>query len=307
MLDLNKLNVFLHAAQNLNFSQTAQMLHVSQPTVSKYISELEREFDCRFFDREGGHLQLTNEGKTLLPWARQLVHQSLDVHEMMISMREEVVGHLRIACSTTAGKYILPQIAGRFRHHHPGVDITILTCNQEQVALNLMEREADLGVVSVELNCDQLECQKFFTDHVIFIVPGQHPWAHRPSIEPVELLEVPFILREPTSGTRRTMLSELARHDITLDDLDVFLEVGNAEACVTAVTNNFGTAFVSRLAAAYARAWGCVVEVPVSGIELKRQLCIARCCLTPSNRAQEAFWGFIHHPENDDLFALAEA
>ncbi|MBE2198132.1 MAG: LysR family transcriptional regulator [Anaerolinea sp.] len=72
MLDLNKLNVFLHAAQTLNFSQTAQMLHISQPTVSKYVGELEREFDVILFDRDGGHLHLTNTGKTLLPWARQL-------------------------------------------------------------------------------------------------------------------------------------------------------------------------------------------------------------------------------------------
>jgi len=306
MLDLNKLNVFLHAAQTLNFSQTAHMLHISQPTVSKYISELEREFDVILFDRDGGRLQLSNAGKTLLPWARQLVHHSLDLHEAMISMQEEIVGHLRIACSTTAGKYILPQIAGRFRRHHPGVNISILTCTQGQVSLNLLGSEADFGAMSVEISGDQLECQEFFTDHIIFIVPGQHPWAQRQSVEPAELLEVPFILREPTSGTRRALLSELARHDITLDDLDVFLEVGNAEAIVTAVTNNFGVSFVSRLAAAHARAWGCVAEVPVTGIKLERKLCIARRCLTPLNRAQEAFWGFIHSPENDDLFALSQ-
>ncbi len=205
MLDLNKLNVFLHAAQTLNFSQTAHLL-----------------------------------------------------------------------------------LAGRFRHHHPGVRLSILTCTQERVSLNLLEREADFGVVSVEISNERLECQEFFTDHIIFIVPGQHPWAQRQFVEPAELLEVPFILREPTSGTRRAMMSELAQHDVTLDDLDMFLEVGNAEAIVTAVTNNLGVSFVSRLAAAHARAWGCVAEVPVAGIELKRQLCIARCCLAPLNRAQEA-------------------
>jgi DNA-binding transcriptional LysR family regulator len=306
MLNLDKLNVFLHAAQTLNFSQAAHMLHISQPTVSKYISELEREFDAVLFDRDGGRLQLTNAGKTLLPWARQLVHQSLDLHETMLSMKEEIVGHLRIACSTTAGKYILPQIAGRFRSHHPGVRISILTCTQERVSLNLLESEADFGAISVEISCDQLECQEFFTDNIIFIVPGKHPWAQRQSVEPAELLEVPFILREPTSGTRRALLSELARQDITLDDLDVFLEVGNAEAIVTAVTNNLGVSFVSRLAAAHARAWGCVVEVPITGINLERKLCIARRCLTPPNRAQAAFWSFIHSPENDDLFALSQ-
>jgi DNA-binding transcriptional LysR family regulator len=224
-------------------------------------------------------------------------------HEAMISMKEEIVGHLYIACSTTAGKYVLPQIAGRFRRHHPGVHISILTCTQGQVPINLMESEVDFGAMSVEFSSEQLECQELFIDHIIFIVPGKHPWAQRQSIEPAELLEVPFILREATSGTRRVLLSELAKYDIKLDDLDVFLELGNAEAIVTAVTYNLGVSFVSRLAAAHARICGFVVELPVNGIKLERRLCIARRSLTQPNRAQEAFWGFIHSPENDDLFA----
>ncbi len=71
MLDLNKINVFLHAAESLNFSHTAHQLHVSQPTVSKYIGDLEHEFNVTLFDRKGSGLQLTNAGKTLVPWARR--------------------------------------------------------------------------------------------------------------------------------------------------------------------------------------------------------------------------------------------
>lgn len=306
MIDLDKLNAFLHAAETLNFSAAAQQLHVSQPTISKYVNALEHDFDVELFERTPSGLQLTSAGKTLVPWARRLVHESLDLHTMMLSMRGEAVGQLRIACSTTAGKYILPQLAGRFRHRHPGVMVSILSCTQEHVAARLLEGEADLGVLSVEVGVGQLECQEFFTDHIGLIVPGQHPWTGREQIEPGELIEEPFIMREPTSGTRRALLTALAKHDITLSDLDVFLEVGNAEAIVSAVTNGFGVSFVSRLSSTYARTWGCVVEVPVAGIELKRQLCMARCCRIPPNRAVEAFWGFVHSPTNDDLFKLAE-
>jgi DNA-binding transcriptional LysR family regulator len=307
MIDLDKLNVFLHAAESLNFSHTAQQLHVSQPTVSKYISELEHEFNVTLFNRKRGGLQLTNTGKTLVPWARRLLHQSLELEEMMLSLQGEVAGHLKIACSTAAGKYILPRLAARFRRHHPGVQISILTCTQEDVALRLLEDEADLGVVSVEVGGEQMECQRFFTDHIVLIVSEDHPWAKREAIEPDELLDAPMIMREPTSGTRRALLLKLAEHDIGMDDLNVFLELGNAEAIVTAVSSNLGVSFVSKLAAAYALSWGAVVEVPVHDVTLQRQLCMARCCMVQPNRAQEAFWGFIHHPENDDLFALAEA
>lgn len=307
MLDLNKLNVFLHAAGSLNFSQTAQYLHISQPTVSKYIKELEQEFRVTLFERTGGRSQLTNAGKTLLPRARQLVHQSLDLEDLMSSLDTEVVGQLKIACSTTAGKYILPQLAARFRRRHPGVQIYIMACSQEHVTLRLLESEADLGVVSMELGSEQLDCQGFFSDHIVLVAPAQHPWAKRESIEPAELLETPIILRESTSGTRRAMLSELATYDITLNDLDILMEVGNAEAIVAAVSTGLGVSFVSRRASALALAWGTVVEVPIAGIELRRKLCMARYSLAAHNRVQEAFWGFIHDPANSDLFALAES
>ena len=306
MIDLDKLNAFLHAAETLNFSTAAQQLHVSQPTISKYVSALERQFDVLLFERTVSGLQLTNAGKTLVPWARRLVHESLDLHETMLSMREEVVGQLQIACSTTAGKYILPQLAGRFRRLHPGVQVSIHSCTQGNVTEQLLQGEADLGVQSIEVSGMQLECQEFFTDHIVLIVSSQHPWTKRTEVEPAELLEAPFIIREQTSGTRRAMLSALAQHDITLSDLDIFLEVANAEAIVTAVTNNFGVSFVSRLASTYARAWGCVVEVPVCNLDLRRQLCMARCSTKAPNRAVDAFWSFGHHPSNKDLFELAE-
>ena len=147
----------------------------------------------------------------------------------------------------------------------------------------------------------------FFIDHIVLIAPAQHLWARREKIEPFELLDAPIILREPTSGTRQAMLTELATHDITLDDLDILLEVGNAEAIVSAISNGVGVAFVSRLAASCALASGIVVEVPVAGVEFQRRLCMARHILAPPNRAQEVFWGFIHDPENSDLFILPES
>ena len=88
-----------------------------------------------------------------------------------------------------------------------------------------MERDAHLGVVSREMDDVEMESQEFFSDSIALIVPANHPWATRASIEPDELLEEPLILREPASGTRRVVLAELAKNDITVDDLNVFLEL----------------------------------------------------------------------------------
>ena len=308
MIDLMKLKTFIYAAENLNFSEAAKRLHLTQSTVSHHIKTLEESFGGELFSRSGNMLKLTETGRLLLPWAHKLVYQALQVEELMASRHEEAAGHLRIACSTTAGKYILPQLAARFCQHYPGIQVSILACTPEHILVELLEGEANLGVISsYDLCGNGLECQEFFNDDITLIVPSDHPWAKRQQVEPANLLEEKIIMRESTSGTRRVLLTELAKHDITLDDLPIFLELGNAEAIVMTVQAGYGISFVSSLAAAWAEALGRVKTVPVAGLDLKREIYMVRPVLDTPNRAQEVFWGFIHDPANVDLLRLARS
>ncbi len=306
MIDLGRLRIFVQCAENLNFTQTARELHISQPTISHHIKLLEQEIGLPLFQRVGGGLQLTEEGRALLPWARKLLREAIALEEMMASIQDEIVGHLRIACSTTTGKYILPQFAARFHERHPRVQITVMRCTAEHVVPTLMEEEANLGVVSYDVCGGDLECQEFFLDHIILIAPPGHPWTKRKAIEPSELVGQAIIVREPSSGTRRVMLAELGKHDIAMDDLDVFLEVGNAEAIVKAVEAGYGVAFVSRFAAEWALRQGSVAEIKVADTDMHRKVYMVRKSLQTPSRAVEAFWGFVHESANRDLIHMAE-
>jgi DNA-binding transcriptional LysR family regulator len=306
MLDLMRLMIFIHSAESKNFSQAAKELHITQPTVSHHIKALENDVGKRLFERGGGRLQLTEAGRLLLPWARKLVRESIELQEMMASIEENVVGQLYIACSTTTGKYILPQFAARFHARHPAVRVTIMSCTSEDVVPNLLEEEANIGVVSYDPCGGKLECQEFFLDRIVLIAPPDHPWASLKSIEPSALVNESFILREPSSGTRKVMLAELGKQDISIDEMNVSLEVGNAEAIVKSVEAGFGVSFVSRLSAAWALELGNVVEIPVEGFDLRRLIYMIRKQIQEPNRAAEAFWGFVHDPENKDLLRLAE-
>jgi len=306
MIDLTKLQTFLHVAQRMSFSEAAIQLNLTQPTISHHIKALERGLGVELFDRSGRVLRLTEAGTLLLPRARKLVHDAFEIQQLMESVEDRIGGQLRIACSTTTGKYVLPQFAARFHEQHPGVNISVLRCTSPLVVPQLLREEADLGVVSYDACGDGMECQEFFNDHIILIVPANHPWASRPSIEASELLETPLIIREPTSGTHRALLAELGKHSITFDDMDICLEVGNSEAIVKAVEVGFGVSFVSRLAADWAIDKGTVVEVPVAGFNLHRKVYLIRSEVRESHRAVEAFWGFVHDPANADLLRLAE-
>lgn len=306
MVDINKINTFLRAAETLSFSEAAKQLHMSQPSVSHHIKMLEREMEVVLFTRTNYGLELTEAGRVLLPWAHRLVHDNNNLHAMMESLKEEVVGELRIACSTTAGKYILPQLAARFCQRYPSIKVRILACTSENVALKLLEEEAHLGVLSREIQDLKLESQKFFNDTITVIVHPEHHWAKRKSIEPGELLEEPIILREETSGTRRIVLSELAKFDISLDDLTVLMELGNAEAIVHTVAAGYGIGFVSNLATSSPLALGRVASVDIEGLNLRRTIYMARKAISSSHRPRDVFWGFIHDPENADLIRQPE-
>jgi len=305
MIDLQKIETFLSATETLNFSETAKQLHLSQPTVSHQIKTLEQELGTVLFERSGSGLRLTEAGQVLLPWARRLIHDTSDLQAMMSSL-QEAVGELRIACSTTAGKYILPQLAARFQQKYPGIQIRIPACAPEQVALNLLDGDAHVGVLSREIRDPNLEVQEFFHDRITLIIPSHHPWANRTSIEPSELLDEPMIMRESTSGTRSVVLEELAKHDISLEDLNIFMEVGNAEAIVRTIASGYGIGFVSELAADYALELGSVISIKVDGLNLQRTIYMVRKRLSDSYRPRDAFWSFVNADENADLLQLPE-
>jgi DNA-binding transcriptional LysR family regulator len=268
---------------------------------------LEGELNLELFNRAGGKLQLTEAGRSLLPWARKLIQDSNELQEMASSLQSGVVGHLRIACSTTAGKYILPQLAARFSRRHPGVRVSILACTPDRAIPQLIEGEANLAVVSYEPQDDRLDRQEFFSDSITLVVPANHPFAFRRVIEPEDLLKESIIIRETSSGTRRVMLTELAKFDISLDDLNVFLELGNAEAIVRTVAAGFGVSFVSTLASACPLDRGNVVDIEVRGLNMRRMIYMVRNRLEAPNRPQEAFWSFVHDESNVDLLQLPES
>jgi DNA-binding transcriptional LysR family regulator len=305
MIDIQKIETFLAAAENLSLSETAKQLHLSQPAVSHQIKSLEQELNATLFIRSNLGLQLTEAGRLMLPWARRLLHDTKNLKEMMSSLNDEVVGELRIACSTTAGKYILPLLAGRFCQNYPGIRVRILACGPEQAALDLLEGEAHICVVSSEIDDSSFEAQEFFRDTITLIVAANHRWALRTSIEPGELLEEKVIMREETSGTRRVVLTELAKYDISLEDLDVSMELGNAEAIVRTVVAGYGVSFVSSLASACPLERGYVIDLPVNGLDLERKVYMVRKRISAPHRPRDVFWSFIHDPSNADLLRMA--
>jgi LysR family transcriptional regulator, transcriptional activator of the cysJI operon len=163
------------------------------------------------------------------------------------------------------------------------------------VITKLLSGDVSLGVSSKQIDHVDLEYQDFFKDDVILIVPASHPWARSRKIFPDDLLDEPLILREELAGTREVLLDHLRQHDISPDMLNVAMVLGNAEAIEVAVEEELGISFISRLAAARGIELGRIVEVSVEGMELSRNIYLARNRKQPLTRAQAKFWEFVNY------------
>lgn len=305
MLDAHQLNVFLTAANTLNFTAAARQLHMSQPSVSQHIRDLENYFDAPLFVREGRRVSLTDTGKALVPLAQNLVTTSVHIEETMRSLQQEVFGHLIVGCSTTSGKYILPFLLAEFLKRYPKVEATCDVTSRARSLQKLCDGEVHLALASASDFCQDVEFRRLVSDPVILIAPLDHPWAERSEIEPAELLEGNFILREEGSGTRNVAAAGLKQVGLSYEHLARSLTLGNSEAIALAVQEGIGVAFVTRSVVEYLVP-NRVAPIKVCGLDMRQDIYVGRHTRYPAATPQTAFWNFVCDPTNEILERFAK-
>lgn len=302
MLNPRELQIFLAAAETENFSEAARRLNISQPAISMQIRSLEEKLKVPLFTRTGRQVALTEPGRVLIPMARNIIDHTIHLEETMASLQGEVVGVLKLGCSTAAGKYVIPKLMAGFHAHYPRVGLVCDVTGRHMALEKLREGDVQLAMTSLREPYKGIEYRPFLTDRIVLIVPPDHPWASldRP-LKPKELLEGNFILRESASGTRAAVVEGLSWHDMTLEDLERVMVLGNSEAICGAVQEKIGVGFVSTSVACEATKAGRVVPIQIEGMDLTTTLFMARDTDRPATRAQAAYWDFAFSTENEDI------
>lgn len=303
MLDTHQLQVFLAAAETLNFSRAAERLHLSQPSVTQHIQLLEAHFGVPLFLRAGRRVSLTEAGARLVPLAREMVMASIRTDEIMESLKGEVHGELRIGCSTTPGKYVLPPLLADFMRLYSRVEAVVNVTSRDRALRMLSDGRVHLALSSVFEYSSEIEFHRFITEPIVLITPPDHPWALRGEIEPDELMDMRFILREETSGTYAVLRDGLAKIGMNITTLNRVLTLGNSEAIAFAVQEGIGVGFVSRLVARRIVS-NSVAQVRVKSLDLSQDVYIGRHLSHPATSAQAAFWQFVTDPKNSALERL---
>ena len=248
MLNLHQLSVFVTAAETLNFTVTARRMHMTQSSVSQIIKTLESQLEVALFKRNARKVTLTDAGAVLLPMARDIVEGSIRAAERMELMKQEVHGHLVVGCNTAPGKYVLPVLLAKFNEVYPLVRFTCRVLPQNQALTKLAEGEIHFAFTNAgDMDQGRTEIQVYMREPLVLIAPEEHPWCKRDRIEPEELYEGRFIMREPGSGTFENVKRGLGEIGIDIGDLKIFMEMGTSEAIALAVQQGLGIGFVSEM------------------------------------------------------------
>ncbi len=200
-------------------------------------------------------------------------------------------GALEIGASTGPAAIVVPLLLCEFHQANPSLDVRLSVHDTQTVVSLVAERELELGIVGAARRRRAVEFEPFFSDEVILVCPPGHPSAGR-TIAVDELSEIPLVLMQEGAGVRQLLEDELRRQGKRLRDLDVELVLGLQESVRSAVQAGYGATFISRRAVEADLASGTLAEIRVEGLDLQRQISIARAAGRVPSRAAEAFVEF---------------
>ena len=267
----DSMRVFITVADKKNFSKAAKALSLTQPAVSFQIQTLEQYYQTMLFDRVNRHVKLTAAGELLLDYAVHMNNLQAELERNMQQLTGHVKGELLIGASTTIGEYILPYVVGSFKQDYPDVNVTIQIMNTKDIGAAVANKTFDLGIIEGPL--DQLgtmDTHKFLEDELVLAMPADHPLAAKGSVTLEELKSLPYITREPGSGSRLIFEQALIDADFDIEDLNIVMELGSTTSIKSAIMGGLGISTISKWAIQDLVKTGKVVALSIEGLTLTR-------------------------------------
>lgn len=269
MLD-PKLDTLLLVAEKRNFTRAAQALSLTQPAVSHHISQLEQELGVRLFVRGNGDLMLTPEGETVLRYVRRMKALEKKMAEELQEAGRRLT-RLRIGITHTAESSIVAEVLARYTNENPGISITIVTDNINNLYDMLENFELDLAVVEGRSTRPELSALMLDTDYLVCVLANTHPLSHSSMITLDEIRQEKLILRLPNSETRVRFESALAAIGESIADFQVILEVDNVATIKDLIHKNLGISILARSACMDELRKGKLTALPIENLSMTRE------------------------------------
>lgn len=202
-------------AEHQNFTRAAEALHVSQPTLSQQIKQLENSLHVQLLDRSGRTVRLTDAGETYLRYARCALRE-LDAGTRAIHDVQDLSrGSLRLAMTPTLTAYLIGPLVERFSTRYPGITLSVQEMTQDRIEAALAEDTLDLGIAFAEARSSEIETQALFVETLGLVVGNNHPRAGAQAPMALrELEQEALVLLSSDFATRRHIDLHFRDHGI---------------------------------------------------------------------------------------------
>lgn len=240
-MEIKNLITFLRVAELNSFTKAAQVLDYSQSTVSFQIKQLETELNCLLFERINHSLLLTNEGRELVGYAKQVCRLTDEYHQRRTS-DEPVNGYIHIVVPDSVCEAMMLDNYTDFFQHYPGIRLRFSTADTENMFRLLDRNEADVMLT--------LDSHVYQTNYIIakearmathFFVGAKSPLACERQLRIEDIVHMPMLLTEKGMGYRRVLDDALAQRSIEIEPV---LEIGRTDIITRILEDGHAVSFL---------------------------------------------------------------
>ena len=241
---IEELKTFVVVVEFKNFTKAAEYLHLSQPSVSTHIKNLESIFGVILINRSVKQktISITESGYTLYKRAKEIINL-LDITFLDVkTFSNSVNGCIKIGASLTIGECILPKFLADFSIKYPDIDIEVIIDNTSTISRKLKEMKLDIGLIEGSASSALFKQEYFLEDEMVLVVPFDSDLKNK-ELNIDSLQDRRWIAREEGSGTREYLHLFFTQHKIIPKSMMI---LGSNLSVKEAVRNNLGLTITSR-------------------------------------------------------------
>ncbi len=243
-MELRQLEHFVAVAEERHFTRAAERVHIVQSGVSASVRALERELGTELLRRSTRHVELTEAGRALLPEARRVLAAVRDARDAVAAVEGLLRGTLAVGIMQSLEVIGMPELLGRFRERHPGIDIQLRQAGSATLTGWVREGSLELAFASLPASAlEGLERRVLFSEEMALACHPGHRLADRQAVSVGGLRDEPFVEFEPDWGVRIAVDRLFAAAGV---ERRIAFEVNDAPTLGQLVAHGLGVAIVPR-------------------------------------------------------------
>jgi DNA-binding transcriptional LysR family regulator len=289
---LHQLRIFKAIASEKSFTQAAEILFVSQPSLSKQVKALENHLGILLLHRTGNKIVLTEAGIVFLQYSERILALCEESCRALNDLKDGERGNLKVGASQTIGAYLIPRIVTLFAQSYPQINLHIDIDSTQSIAKKIANQSLDIGIVGGDIPIGlkkNLEIEDFIQDELILIISKSHPYTKK-KVSKEDLYHLNFITLKSNSTIYKFINNILVQNHIQTKQFNVVMELNSIEAIKTAVSLGLGAAFVSSSALEKELKLETIEILPIENIKLTRTLSIITNPYLEQSKAFDFFY-----------------